>query len=287
MTQINKQKGNTLVGLLVVVAALFILPWNRIDWGRMSFGQDRVVTVVGEARSQEKNEVVSFSAGVSAVNDEKDKDRYIILATRNGLVKKTALKLYQNIRQTGIIAVTLNDNDELVWGRLTSGKDDLMLVTHQGKSIRFSEKEVKSSNRDTKGVKGITLRRDDYVIGVETIEVDEKGNSTSQGELLVITQNGLGKRTQLDQYPVQKRSGLGVKVAEINQKTGPVAAARMVDDEHKSVVITTKSGQTIKLPLSKKSIPTLTRPTQGVILMRLKSSDRVVAVALTFKKMEE
>lgn len=234
--------------------------------------------------SLESDEVVQ---SLLIIDESKDQEKFITLTTRSGLVKKTAVKLYQNIRQTGIIAIVLNADDELVWGRLTSGSDHLILITHQGKSIRFSETEVKSSNRDTKGVKGITLRKGDYVLGMEAIEVDNKGKALNSGELLVITENGLGKRTQLDQYPIQKRSGMGVKVSEITAKTGPVAAARLVSDEHKDVVITTKEGQTIKLPLTKKSIPTLTRPTQGVILMRLKKEDQVVAVALTFKQMEE
>lgn len=205
-----------------------------------------------------------------------DKDCFITLATRNGLVKKTAVKLYQNIRQNGIIAILLKDNDELVWGKVTTGKDELMLISHQGKSIRFSETEVKSSNRDTQGVKGIELKTGDYVVGVEALTKE-----TETRQLLLVTENGLGKRTDLSQYPMQKRAGQGVKVAEITKKTGNVVAAMMVTELHHEVVITTESGQMIKLPLTEKSIPVLTRPTQGVILMRPKAGDKVVAVALT------
>ncbi|MBW7944518.1 DNA gyrase subunit A [Patescibacteria group bacterium] len=205
-----------------------------------------------------------------------DKDCFITLATRNGLVKKTAVKLYQNIRQNGIIAILLKDNDELVWGKITTGKDELMLISHQGKSIRFSETEVKSSNRDTQGVKGIELKAGDYVVGVEALTKE-----TETRQLLLVTENGLGKRTDLSQYPMQKRAGQGVKVAEITKKTGNVVAAMMATELHREVVITTESGQMIKLPLTEKSIPVLTRPTQGVILMRPKAGDKVVAVALT------
>ena len=221
---------------------------------------------------------------ILSVDEKSDSEKFITLATRQGLIKKTAVKLYENIRQNGIIAITLNDGDELVWGKLTSGSDDVMLITHQGKSIRFSETEVKASNRDTKGVKGITIKKGDYVIGVESINAEEKARDR---ELLVITENGMGKRTKLDQYPVQKRAGMGVKVADITRKTGPVAGALKVTEEHREVVISTSEGQTIKLPLTPKSIPILTRPTQGVILMRLKKTDRVAAVALTFKQVEE
>ena len=165
----------------------------------------------------------------------------------------------------------------------------MLLVTYQGKVIRFSEKEVKTSQRDTKGVKGIALRAGDYVVGAETISAPTttEAGAKDQPTLLVVTKRGLGKRTQLDQYPKQKRSGLGVKVAEINTKTGPLAGAILTTTEHKDVVITTKEGQTIKLPLTKKAIPILTRPTQGVILIRLKPNDEVAAVALTFKQVED
>lgn len=221
-------------------------------------------------------------------NEQEDKDKFITLATRQGLVKKTAIKLFANIRQNGIIAITLNDNDELVSGMLTSGEDHIMLITHQGKSIRFSETEIKASNRDTKGVRGITLKKEDYVVSMEAFaaSIDQEGDSSKKTfrHIMLLTENGMGKRTALKEYPVQKRSGQGVKVAEITKKTGNVAAAMMVSQDHEEVVITTSSGQTIKLPITKKSIPVLTRPTQGVILMRLKDSNKVVAAALTYKE---
>jgi len=220
--------------------------------------------------------------------DQEDKDMFITLATRQGLVKKTAVKLYDNIRQNGIIAITLNDDDELVWGKLTSGSDHLMLITRNGKCIRFSEVEVKSSQRDTKGVKGITLKKDDYVVGMEAFAKDadkpQDGRKKHFRQIFLVTQNGLGKRTNLSGYPLQKRSGIGVKVAEITKKSGLVAAARMLTHLHDEVILTTKLGQAIKLPISKKSIPTLTRPTQGVILMRPKAGDSIVAAALTINE---
>lgn len=226
---------------------------------------------------------------ILAIDEKEDAENFVTLATRNGLVKKTAVKLYDNIRQNGIIAISLNDKDEVVWGKLTTGNDDLMLITHLGKSIRFSETEVKASNRDTKGVKGITLKKGDYVVGVESLSQAEdlSDEKSKLRQLLVITENGMGKRTKLDQYPIQKRAGMGVKVAEITPKTGPVVTARKITEEHGDVVISTKEGQTIKLPVSKKSIPILTRPTQGVILMRLKKTDSVAAVALTYIDVEE
>jgi len=220
------------------------------------------------------------------IDENGDQDKYITLATRQGLVKKTAVKLYQNIRQNGIIAITLNDGDELVWGKLTDGSDHLLLVTHEGKCIRFSEEEVKTSQRDTKGVRGITIRKDDYVVGMEIFPSSyaegEPDNAKTFHQIMLVTEKGMGKRTRLKEYPVQKRAGIGVKVASITPKTGAVAAAMMVTEEHEELVISTLSGQVIKLPITKKSIPVLTRPTQGVILMRPKPGDKIVAAALTY-----
>ncbi|MDR0463022.1 MAG: hypothetical protein LBG64_02275, partial [Pseudomonadales bacterium] len=211
---------------------------------------------------------------------EKDKEKFIALATRAGLVKKTAVKLYDNIRQNGIIAIDLNKGDSLVWGKVTTGDDDIMLVTHTGKSIRFSEKEVKASNRDTKGVKGITLLKDDYVIGVETINAEEKTEDDKQ-HLLVVTENGLGKLTKLSDYPLQKRSGIGLKVSEVNKKTGNIAMAAKVSSSHEELIIGTSDGQTLKIDLRSASIPILSRPTQGVILIRTNDGDKVVTATVT------
>lgn len=220
------------------------------------------------------------------IDEKADKDKFITLATKQGLVKKTPVELFENIRQNGIISITLNDGDSVVQGRLTTGDDELLLVTKLGKSIRFDEGQVKSSNRDTKGVKGITLQKNDYVVSFEVLSPsDTTKDAEKKVQLVVITENGLGKRTVLSQYPAQKRAGIGVKVADITKKTGLVAAARKINTNlHDEVVLSTKEGQTIKFELTKKSIPILTRPTQGVILMRPKKGDVVTAVAVTFKE---
>lgn len=215
------------------------------------------------------------------LNEKQDKDKFITLATKQGLIKKTAVSLFENIRSTGIIAIMLNEEDELVRGQITDGTHEIFLASREGKCIRFSEKEIKSSNRDTKGVKGITLKKADYVVALESFDQEVKGNK--EAAILVITEHGMGKRTKIDQYPMQKRSGLGVKIADITKKTGKVAAVRLITDQHQGVVITTQKGQTIQLPNTKKSLPFLTRPTQGVILMKLPKKDTVASIALTEK----
>lgn len=208
------------------------------------------------------------------------KDKYITLATRNGNVKKTAVSQFQNIRLTGIIAVVLKGDDQLVWGDITTGDRDILLVTYKGKSIRFSETQIRSTARDTKGVMGIRLQKDDYVVAVEAIDTKHKPPEDKRRrffhDLLIITEKGMGKRTPFNEYPSQKRGGMGVKVANLSGKTGNLAAALSVTQNVDQILITTKEAQIIKLPL--KNIPQLKRPTQGVILMRFaKPSDHVVA----------
>lgn len=229
--------------------------------------------------SLQANERVEALLGMQ---DEDTANKNITLVTKNGLVKRTKLDLYKNIRTTGIIAITLKDNDEVVSGKITADDDHLLLVSHEGKSIRFSQKEVKASNRDTQGVKGIMLKKDDYVIGVEAfpanIDQSESSKKTFQ-HLLIVTEKGMGKRSKFSEYPLQKRSGQGVKVSEITAKTGKIAAAKMVTENHDEVVLTSKEGIALKLPI--KNIPELKRPTQGVILMRLHKGDSVAAVATT------
>ena len=223
---------------------------------------------------------------IITVDEKNTTSGYIALATKNGLVKKTKLTDYQNIRTNGIIAIILKDGDELVWGKYTTGTNHIMLITHFGKSIRFTEKEIKSTARDTQGVRAITLQEGNYVVGVEAfppeVQTAEDKRKKNFAQLLLVTDRGMGKRTEFTEYPVQKRAGQGVKVAELTPKTGNVAGALMVDQTIDEIVLTTKSAQVIKLPL--KNIPVLKRPTQGVILMRLTSKeDLVVAVATTKK----
>ncbi|MEP7167368.1 MAG: DNA gyrase subunit A [Candidatus Woesebacteria bacterium] len=225
---------------------------------------------------------------ILTLNEKNPSGKFICLATIKGMIKKTPLSDFANIRSTGIIAIILKDNDELVFGRITTGSDHVMIVTNEGKSIRFHEKEVKSSNRDTQGVKAVELKGADYVVGVESfapeLTVQEDKRKKSFRHLFVVTEKGMGKRTELTEYPLQKRAGQGVKVSELAAKTGKVACAKIVDETIEDAVLTTKSAQVIKLPL--RNVPVLKRPTQGVILMRMDKGDLITACATTKKVIE-
>jgi DNA gyrase subunit A len=211
---------------------------------------------------------------------------YVLLATKRGLVKKTAVSEFANIKANGLIAIDLRFGDELVNAAFTSGPDHVLLVTKAGKSIRFAETDIRPTGRDTQGVKGLTMAKDDTLITMVTFpaakpKIDDKRKKVFR-ELLVVTEKGLGKRTDFGEYPVQRRSGQGVKVAKLSVKTGKVAGAIMVTEMDEFAVITTTKAQVIKLPL--KNIPSLGRSTQGVILLRMSSSSDSVAAVTTIKK---
>ncbi len=214
---------------------------------------------------------------------------FVTMATSKGMIKKTKLSEYANIRASGKIGISLRDGDQLVKVKISHGQNYIILVTREGKSIKFKETDVTSTGRDTMGVKGITLKGQDEVISMETVEIkppapDDKRRKFFR-EILVVTEHGLGKRTDVGEYPEQKRGGQGVKVAELSDKTGKIASVRMVTENDEQVVITTKGAQVIKLPL--KNIKVLGRSTQGVILMRPGKGDVVTAVTTLQENDEE
>ncbi len=204
-------------------------------------------------------------------NPKEQKNGHVFLTTRNGTVKKTKLSEFENIRRGGIVAIKLESKDELVWSKITTGDDDVLIVTRNGKAIRFSEKSVRPMGRSTIGVRGIKLAQEDEVIGMDVIA---KGDNP---QLLTIMENGLGKKTSVDQFRGQSRGGQGVKVAQVTEKTGKVVVAQVIPPNAKQVIITSKKGLVVKLELS--SVPKLSRATQGVILMRFSSSTGSVASA--------
>lgn len=202
--------------------------------------------------------------------------KYLLMATRNGMIKKTALSEYSSVRKSGLLGITLRENDELIGVRLTDGEDDVVLVTSHGMSITFSEKDVRPIGRVSQGVIGIKLDDDDFVIGMESII--SRGNAT----LLAITENGFGKRTELDEYRVQTRGGKGILTYKITAKTGNIVGIRITTDDE-DVMIITENGTIIRLEV--KDINVLGRTTQGVTLMRT-NEGKVVSIE-TIKPEEE
>ena len=223
----------------------------------------------------------------AVINIKKTTDKkYLFMATKKGKVKKTEISKFAHIRINGLIAIRLKNDDRLIKVVPTSGDSLIMLITHEGKSIKFSEKEVRSMGRATSGIKGIRLKKDDFVVAAETFSLNPKKPKDKRKkffqDLLVVMENGLGKKTPVNQFPLQKRAGVGVKVAKVTKKTGKVIAALLVDQTINQIVITSRRAQVIKLPL--KNIRQIGRATQGVILMRFaKKGDTVASVAFLKK----
>ena len=197
--------------------------------------------------------------------------KYLLMGTKNGLIKKTKLDEYDSARKTGLIGITLKDDDELIDVRLTDGEDNVVLVTKKGLSITFEEKDVRPVGRTAQGVIGMRLDDDDEVIGMESII--GKSNAT----LLAITENGFGKRTELDEYRVQNRGGRGVITYKITPKTGNVVGIRIAAGNEDAMLVTDK-GIIIRLKVDEISV--LGRSTQGVTLMRTNDGGKVVSIEL-------
>jgi DNA gyrase subunit A len=200
-----------------------------------------------------------------------EESKYLVFATKDGIVKKTELAAYNTpLKADGIIAIKMRDDDELVSVQHSTGDDDILMVSRMGQAIRFSEKQARPMGRDTGGVKGMGLRKGDEVISADVIGVNE-------GDLLVVTENGYGKRTKLADYPRKGRGGLGVKTAQLVEGKGRLVGARVVREGYQVMLIST-GGTVIKMPVD--DIKRSGRSTQGVIVMRFKTDDeRVSALA--------
>ena len=200
-------------------------------------------------------------------------DGYLFMATTNGTIKKTKAKEYENIRANGLIAIKLDDGDELRWVRRTSGNDDVIMSTAFGQAIRFNEQDARSMGRSARGVRGIRLRPGDKVVGVDVVDP-----SNDKAKLLIMGERGYGKITKASNFPVHKRGGIGIKAAVVTAKTGNIMTVRSLDNDTKEIIVISASGQTIRLAIS--SISVLGRATQGVRIMSLGAGDLVASVGL-------
>lgn len=211
-------------------------------------------------------EMVTSVINISKQNDAQN----LIMCTVRGVVKKTAFDQYKNVRQSGLIAINLDDKDELKWIRMTSGDDEVVISTAQGQAIRFHETGVRPMGRTARGVRGIRLRPGDNVIGMDIVE---EGSS-----IFVISEYGYGKRTKVAQFTAHARGGVGIRSAVVNTKTGRLIGVKTLVADGQEIILISAAGQTIRLGL--KDIPELGRATQGVRIMRLNEKDKVVSLAL-------
>lgn len=207
---------------------------------------------------------------------KKDNIKFLVMATKKGLIKKTAKDEFQKVRRSGMIAITLKNDDELKWVDTSGGDDQIMLSTENGQAIRFNEKDVRAMGRNAAGVTGMRLKKDDKIISMDIIR---KEVNVKDLEVLVITENGLGKKTEATYYKTQKRGGSGIKTLKVTPKTGKIVAMYILNaaEEHDLVIIS-KAGQTIRTPLN--SVSTLGRATQGVRVMKLDEGDKVASATI-------
>jgi DNA gyrase subunit A len=216
-------------------------------------------------------EKVSVAMPVTELEDFK----HLVMVTSNGVIKKVDKKDFESVRRSGLIAIKLKTGDQLKWVKPSTGGDDIMIVTSGGQSIRFKEKQVRAMGRVAAGVHGIRLKNKDQVVGMDVVSATAKNL-----QLFVISSEGLGKRTPLNQYRLQGRGGSGVKTANVTSKTGALIAAYIVNaHEERDLVMISKNGQVIRLPFA--SVRVIGRSTQGVRLMRFKETgDQVASVTL-------
>jgi len=211
---------------------------------------------------------------------EKDSTKYLVICTKDGIIKKTVLEEFENVRRSGLIAITLKKGDLLRKVSKTTGLDEIILVTKKGQSIRFKEKEIRPMGRVASGVKGIRPRKNDEVVGMDVIKMQISNGKLQidkkrKDYLLVVTENGYGKRTDLKEYRLQGRGGTGIKTAKITSKTGSLVASRVLLGGEEDLIVISQKGQVIRTKIS--SIPILSRPTQGVRIMKLEEEDKVAS----------
>ncbi len=249
--------------------------WEIPEGSRQAKGQ-AIINLINISQDEKIQAVLPLNLA-----ENQDKNQFLLMVTRKGVIKKTKLKAFANIRTSGLIAIKLNKGDELCWIKLTSQDDHVLLVSHQGKSIRFKEKDVRPTGRDTMGVRGIRLKKDDYVMGMEVFppklkEPKDKRRKVFR-DVLIVMEHGLGKRTSLKEHRLQKRGGIGIRAAHVTAKTGNIVACRIINERVVQIILTSRRAQVIKLPV--KNVPRIGRDTQGVIFMRFnKPGDSVAAV---------
>jgi DNA gyrase subunit A len=223
----------------------------------------------------EENESIAAYVSVKTF----DEDKYLIMSTQKGLIKRTNLSLFNNPRSGGIIAIGLNDDDRLIETKIASAKDEIFIATTEGKAIRTKVKDFREIGRTGMGVRGINLDKKDKVVSMTILPMDKK-----EMTLLTVTENGFGKRTEISEYREQSRGGKGLINMKVTDKTGDIIAIKLVDDENELMIITTK-GTLIRTKI--RDIKTIGRNTQGVRLIKLKGEEKVSAVARLAEVEEE
>ena len=226
------------------------------------------VAAVNLLQLQPEEKITSI---INLAKDVNVDEGYLFMATTKGTVKKTAIADYSNIRTNGLIAINLDEGDELRWIKQTTGKNDVIISTSAGQAVRFSEEECRPMGRAARGVRGVRLRTDDSVVGMDIV-------TSADQKLLVMSANGFGKVTKVANFPSHRRGGVGVKAAVVTAKTGPIVAVQTLEKDAIEAIMISQNGQTIRVSLD--DIPALGRTTQGVRVMRINDGDTVSSMGI-------
>jgi DNA gyrase subunit A len=221
------------------------------------------------------------TAVIALDSQDKEKLKYFVMVTQRGVMKKSEIALYKNVRKTGIVAIKLNTDDKLKWVKTTAGTDKIFIASAKGQSILFSEDDARPMGRSAAGVRGIHLRGEDKVIGVDIVSPTLEEKSF----VLAVLENGFGKRTPLGQFKIQLRGGMGIRVASVTSRTGTVVATHVVYGAEADVILASKQGQIIRMDLG--TVKILGRDTQGVTLMKMHPQDKVASVTVVPKSTDE
>ncbi len=203
--------------------------------------------------------------------DVKNSETSMMMITKNGVVKKVAAKSFHDVRRSGLIAIKLKEDDELITARFVEKDDNVVMASHKGQSIRFKESDVREMGRVAGGVVGMKLGKGDYVVGANVVKKDEK-----DPKLFVISENGYGKQTNLKEYKIQKRAGSGIKTMQVTKKTGNLIISKVMTENENEIIAISKNGQVIRIDV--KEIPSLGRQTQGVRMMKLRVGDLIASL---------
>jgi len=249
---------------------------------RVARGQ-AVVNFLELAPKEEVNALVALKENLKTkkkTNGSKNgspngEENFLVMTTKDGIIKKTAVADFANVRRSGLIAIKLGKGDELRWVKPSSGQDEVILITAKGQSIRFKEKDARPMGRTAGGVRGVKIKKADEVVGMDIIREKEKAKN-AKPELLVVMENGYGKKTELKQFKVQKRGGSGIKAAQVTPKTGQIVSARILETDEEDIIAISQKGQVIRTSLG--SISLLGRATQGVRIMKLEAGDKVASI---------
>ena len=258
----------TNAGKVYQVPAYEIPEGSRISKGKP------IVNFLPLSQTEQVTSILSIEKPKGKKAKDHEEKEFVVMLTKDGIMKKVEASSFENVRRSGLIAITLHGTDRLGWAKTTHGRDELILVTSMGQSVRFKESEIRAMGRQAAGVHAMRLKKGDEIVGMDLIRQEDIKNKDQK--ILVMMEHGFGKQTSIKQYKTQRRGGSGIKTAKVTPKTGPVISAYIIHEDESELIAISRKGQVIRTELA--AIPTLGRATQGVRIMRIDASDGIASI---------